>query len=198
MVHQTLLVGHDDDRRPQRVDALEQGHDLQRAVRVEVAGRLVGDDRAGVVDKGAGDGDALLLAAGELVRIALPFPGQTDQIEHIGDAVFDLARARADGAHREAQVVVHRFLADQAEILKNYADRAAHVGDLLVRDAAHGEAVDHDAALRGKDLAGQELDDGGLAGAGRADEEHELPVLYRKGDPAQGLRSVVVCLDDVF
>ena len=32
MVHQTLLVGHDDDRRPQRVDALEQGHDLQRAV----------------------------------------------------------------------------------------------------------------------------------------------------------------------
>ena len=34
---------------------------------VEVAGGLVGEDDGGAVDEGAGDGDALLLAAGELV-----------------------------------------------------------------------------------------------------------------------------------
>ena len=102
------------------------------------------------------------------------------------------SRARADGAHREAQVVVHRFLADQAEILKNYADRAAHEGDLLVRDAAHGEAVNHDAALRGKDLAGQELDDGGLAGAGRADQEDKFPIVDLHGDAVERLGAGIV------
>ena len=36
--------------------------------RVEVAGRLVGQDELGVVHQAAGDGHALLLAAGELRR----------------------------------------------------------------------------------------------------------------------------------
>ena len=36
--------------------------------RVQVAGRLVGQDDAGAVGEGAGDGDALALAAGELCR----------------------------------------------------------------------------------------------------------------------------------
>ena len=71
---------------------------------------------------------------------------------------------------------------DQPEILKNHSQSAAHQGDLPLGDVAHGEAVDHHPAPGGHQLAGQELDDGGLAAAGGAHQEHELPVLYLEGN----------------
>jgi hypothetical protein len=43
---------------PPRVQSLEDAHDLLGAFRVQVAGRLIGQDHAGVVHQGAGDGDA--------------------------------------------------------------------------------------------------------------------------------------------
>ena len=42
-------------------------HDLDAGLRVEIPGRLVGEQNRGVVDERAGDRDALALAAGELV-----------------------------------------------------------------------------------------------------------------------------------
>ena len=38
---------------------------------VEVAGGFVGEDDGGLVDEGAGDGDALALTAGELVGLVV-------------------------------------------------------------------------------------------------------------------------------
>ena len=46
------------------VEFLKQPHDFDAGARVEIAGRLVGQHQFGPVDQGAGDGDALLLAAG--------------------------------------------------------------------------------------------------------------------------------------
>src|SRR5262245_42262310 len=60
------LVGDDDDGDAVTVQVLEQGHDLDAGPRVESASGLVGQDEYRFVDKGAGDGDALLLTAGEL------------------------------------------------------------------------------------------------------------------------------------
>ena len=61
------IVGDHDHRLAELVDRLAQQpqHVLAR-LRVEVAGRLVGEDDGRFGDQGAGDGDALLLAAGEL------------------------------------------------------------------------------------------------------------------------------------
>ena len=53
---------------------------------VEVAGRLVGEDQLGVADQGAGDGDALLLAARELARPVLGAVGDADLVHHRVDA----------------------------------------------------------------------------------------------------------------
>ena len=47
-------------------DAVERGEDLLLGAGVECAGRFVEDQDRRVLDQGAGDGDALLLAAGEL------------------------------------------------------------------------------------------------------------------------------------
>ena len=50
---------------------LQQLEDLQLRRDVERRGRLVGDDERGAAGERAGDHQALALAAGELVRIAL-------------------------------------------------------------------------------------------------------------------------------
>ena len=73
---------------------------------------------------------ALLFAAGELVGITVGLFLKSDELKHIGDALFDLARRRTDGAHGEAQVLVDRFLLDQAEVLEDDADGAAQQRDL--------------------------------------------------------------------
>ena len=64
-------VGHHDDGRAFLVELAEHAHDFFAVRRVEVAGRLVGEDQLGLPDKRAGDGDALLLAARQLGRTML-------------------------------------------------------------------------------------------------------------------------------
>ena len=50
------------------VHVAQEGEDLVGGFAVQVAGRFVGEDKGGAVHQGAGDGDALLLAARELRR----------------------------------------------------------------------------------------------------------------------------------
>src|SRR3978361_187599 len=61
------VVGRHDDGRAGAVDAVEEAHDPGRGGRVQVSGRLVGQEDQRPVDERAGDGDPLLLATGELV-----------------------------------------------------------------------------------------------------------------------------------
>ena len=58
---------------PLAVEFLKGDHDVFGRFRVEIARRLVGQQDRRVVDECPGDGDALLLAARELARMAL-FP----------------------------------------------------------------------------------------------------------------------------
>ena len=60
------VVRHEDDREPVlAVELAEEAEDLLARLRVEVAGRLIGDQEGAAVDQRAGDRDSLLLAAGE-------------------------------------------------------------------------------------------------------------------------------------
>ena len=57
---------HQDDGDTLGVQALEHPKNFVSDARIKVAGGLVGEQQGGTVDQGAGDGDALLLAAGHL------------------------------------------------------------------------------------------------------------------------------------
>ena len=58
------VVRHQDDREPVlAVELAEEIENLLARLRVEVAGRLIGDQERAAVDERAGDRDALLLAA---------------------------------------------------------------------------------------------------------------------------------------
>ena len=61
---------------PELVDAQEELEDLPADQRVQVAGRLVGDDDPRVVDERAGDRGPLLLAAGQLLGVLLGLLGR--------------------------------------------------------------------------------------------------------------------------
>ena len=59
-------------------------HDLVGGLRVEVAGRLVGQQDRRVVDQRARDRHALLLAAGELARVVVLAVRQAERGERLG------------------------------------------------------------------------------------------------------------------
>src|SRR3954469_16734258 len=74
------IVRDEDDRLVVRGQLFEDGDDVGAGFLIEVAGRLVGEDQRRIVDERSGDGDALALAAGELVRTMLGALLQTDAL----------------------------------------------------------------------------------------------------------------------
>lgn len=64
-------VGDQDDRLARRREAADLVEDALLGLRVQGAGRFVDDEDAGVAVPGAGDAEALPLAAGDLVAALL-------------------------------------------------------------------------------------------------------------------------------
>ena len=182
----------DQNRGAEGVDLFEQHHNFERTRRVKIARRLVGDDDAGIVDKRSCDGDALLLAAGQLVREPAALRFQTNQLEHIRHALADLLFRRTDHAHGECDVFIDRLVADQAEILKDDAERPAQIRHGAAAELFDGEAVDKRAAGGRAQFGGQNFDDGGLAGAGRADQKDKFAIVDLHGNAVQRDRAGVV------
>ena len=89
------VVGGHEHGHAELVDPQQELEDLPADQRVEVAGRLVGDDDARVVDERARDRGALLLAARELLRVLLGLVGQPDEREDAIDRGLDAPARRA-------------------------------------------------------------------------------------------------------
>jgi hypothetical protein len=115
---------------PTSLKAAEQVHHLAREVRVEVAGRLVGDQHRGLAHHGAGDAHALLLAGRELEREAGFLAQQADLVERRPDALVHLAARHAGDGQRQGDVVEHRAVGEQLVVLEHDADQAAEGRDL--------------------------------------------------------------------
>src|SRR5262245_17908885 len=62
-----VFVRHQHDGLPRIVQLMKERHDFGPRRRVEISGRLVGQEDAGLVDQRPRDGDALALAARQLV-----------------------------------------------------------------------------------------------------------------------------------
>ena len=91
------LVGDQHDRAALRVQLVEQRQRVLGGDRVEVAGRLVGQDQRRVGDQRPGDRDPLLLTAGQLTGPVLDPVGQPDPVEGL-DAPAACARPRSTPA----------------------------------------------------------------------------------------------------
>src|SRR5205814_3965566 len=62
------IVRHEEDRFAVTGQLFEDVDDVRAGLLIEISGRLVGQDQRRIVHQSAGDGDALALSAGELVR----------------------------------------------------------------------------------------------------------------------------------
>ena len=92
--------------------------------RVELAGRLVGQEEPRPVGERPGDGHALLLAARELVR-PVPRPlAEADELEQLAHPRVALARLGADEAERDLDVLGRGQERHEPERLEDERDRS--------------------------------------------------------------------------
>ena len=149
---------------------------------VEGAEGLVHQQQLGVVNEGAGDGDALLHAAGELLGIAALEALEAHQLEKTPRLGLQRGAVHLEDLDGQQDIVEDLAPVQQQGLLKDKADLAPGIELLLVD----------------KDLAGalleeprDDLEQRCLAAARRADKAHELLRVDVKGDAAEGLELAV-------
>ncbi len=107
-------------------------HNLLRRCGVKIACGLVGENKLGLVEEGARDDNALLLAAGKLVGHLMGLCDHAYFFEHLVDALFAaFAVFPARGFEDKFEVGIGGAVHQQLEILKHDAYAAAQKGDVL-------------------------------------------------------------------
>ena len=173
---------------PVVVDLLEEREDVDRQMRVQVARGLVREDQRGLGHDRARHRDALLLAARE-VRRALPTsPREADALEGLHHTRADQALGHIQDLERDRDVLEHRPMLDDLEVLKDDAQVAAQEGNRLGGEPRDVPTAEEDAPLVDRMLSVDELQERALARAARARDEEELATLDRQVETAQRRR----------
>jgi hypothetical protein len=167
---------------------------LQRAAhhRVDGAERLVHQQHRRVRGERAGHPDPLLLAAGQLVRVAPRQRGvQADGGEQLTGPVPRLLPPPAVEHRDRGDVVLHGPVREQPGLLDHVADAAPQPGRVLLPDVL---AVERDPAFGRLDEAVGHPQRGGLAAAAGADEDDGLACGHLKVQGVDSHRPVRVPL----
>ena len=131
-------VGNQHHRASGPVKLRQMPDHLGGIFRVEVGGRLVGEDEIGSRNHGPRDGDTLLLAPGELVGSPIGHSLQTHLGEHLLHPSAALGRGHLLKQHDILDVFDHVENGDQVVGLEDEADMiAAEVGQLVAAHVAN-------------------------------------------------------------
>ena len=90
--------------RPLSMKLFEKRHDLVAGGAIKGACRLIGQYKHGVVDEGASDGDALLLASGELTGPMMPSMIQADALQSLCGSAVSFASANPGINERQLDI----------------------------------------------------------------------------------------------
>ena len=118
------VVGDHADRRAGLVELAEELHDRFAALRIEVAGRLVGEQDDRLAGDRARHGDALLLTAGQLARQVFRAVRHAHALEGVGHTLAAFGRPHPAVGERQLDVLEHRQVANQVEALEDESDLA--------------------------------------------------------------------------
>ena len=185
--HSFFLIMCDEDCRYAGflLDAADFLTGLQTQARVEVRQRLVEKKHARYFDQGTGDGDTLLLTAGELARFSVHKMVDLYQFCGFEGFVFhDLLRelcAAFQVFKRERDVLAHGEMRVEGVVLEDQADSA--VFRRQVRDIGLTEP---DLAACGLDQAADKVERGAFAAAGGAEQADELAIRDFKVEVTYG------------
>ena len=92
------------------MDVADEAEDGLGALRVERAGGLVAEEDLRLRGERAGDGHALLLAAGELRGIVFQLVAEAHELKQLGCALHCVAALHARQLQREGDVALARAL----------------------------------------------------------------------------------------
>ena len=188
-----LVVGHVDDGRLEAlVEPRDLGAGLDAQLGVEVGERLVHQEDGRLADDRPTERDALALAAGQLLRLAIEQLLELDRLGRLVDPALDLGLGDLAQLEPEGEVVAHRHVRVERVALEDHRDVAIlgrHVVDDAIADAegAAGDLLE----------AGDHPQAGRLAAARRPDEDHELAVTDLEIKVLDGVK-IAVHLVDVF
>src|SRR5690606_3562940 len=176
----------DDDGGAAAHEGVERMLDLALERGVDGAGGLVEDEDERVEGERAGEGEELALADGE---------GGAALADGLGVAAGELldeaVGADAGGGGADADVVdvvaaeanvVGDVAAEEEHVLEHEADAAAQ---LVERDAVDGHAVEQDLSALRLVEPHEQVDEGGLSGAGVADDGDALARARAEADAAE-------------
>ena len=180
------VVGDHDHGLAELVDrAAEELEGLGRGAAVEVAGGFVGEDDLGVAREGSGDGDALLLPAGEL---AGPVVEAVTEPDGVDDGVEPgRVEVAAGEIGRELDVLERGEGGDEVEGLEHEADAVTTQDrQLLLRHAGEPLAGDLDLAGGEGVETSEAVHEGRLAASRRTHDGGEHPLRDVDGDMVEG------------
>ena len=164
-----LVVGDVDERDPDLVlDPLELELHLLAQLEVERAERLVEQEHPWVTDDRARERDPLLLAAGQLARLAGLPPGEADELEDLGHPRPHLRLRQLLPLETEGNVVRDRHVREERVALED----GVHVA-LVRREPDDVAVAEEDPAGRRVLEAADHPEGRRLAAAGRAEQREE-------------------------
>jgi hypothetical protein len=170
------------------IQRLQQIHDLFGVLAIEVAGRFVAHQQRGIGNDGPGDGDALLLSAGQLVRLVPGAIGQADQFQCCLHAPAPLRLGQAGQQQRHFHVGFGAQHRQQVIKLENETDvSGAPVRQAAARQLIDTIAGDQHLAAGGLIQPGHQIQQRGLAGARRPHQRQELAAVDGQIDAMEHL-----------
>lgn len=175
------VVGRVDDRAALALEGAQHLPQIAAGLRVEGGRRLVQEDQLRAVDEGGGDGQALALAAGEVLHEDVPLLGEPHALQ------------RAVGGRRCAAVQAR----DRDEVLARalpYEEGRglglhAHPGQQVGVAGPGTPAEDGDRAAVGLPQSLHDLDEGRLARPVGAEQSEELAAAHVEETPSTARRS---------
>src|SRR5712691_7852917 len=172
------------------LQALELDLHVVAKLLVEGAERLVEEEHGGPRDEGPRQGHPLLLAPGELARIARAIGREPDQRERLADAALELPALHPRHAEPEGDVLIDGAMGEERVVLEDHAHAPAMGGDVV--DPA---PLDEDIARGRIDEPRHRAEGRRLAAARRAQEGEELAGVDGERHAVEGQR-LPVALDE--
>ena len=183
------MAGQDD--RVGLAQVADEGADLDHLRRVQADGGLIQNDDLRCAEQRSGNTHTLTVALGQVADQALLHALQARAgrgVRHCGGTIRLFAGALQLG--NEQQILLHGHLLIQRRQLRQVTDaglgRGGLVGDVV--------AVDFDRAVRGRNVAGNNVHGGRLARTVGAEQAIDAAILHGEADVVhRGVAAVALC-----
>ncbi len=178
------VVGDHDDGLAGEVEFEEDLEDLFSGGGVEISGGFVGEENDGVIDDGAGDGDPLAFAAGELAGEVKEAMFQTEPGEDLAGMVFNIAGISEPGSDGGADEDGHGDVFLDGEFRQEMVELEDEAEGLVPQVVAVGigggkdiDIIENHGSLIGPVEGAEEVHEGALPAAGDADDGQEFSLF---------------------